>query len=428
MKKRVYGIETEYGFVGSIRDSTYAKWLRNGGKLYVDGNHPEYCTPECSSPRDVVKYDKAGELIAQSEFSGSLYKNNVAENIEGKGLASFGCHENYLVHERPIYDLIPALIPFLVTRQIFTGAGGGLSHGKYLISPRAMHIDYDVGEGTQKGNRPIVNTRDKPYADPSRYRRLHLIHADANMSEVCTYLKIGTTSLVLDLLEEGRITPLVLANPVETLKSLSENVEGRWLVELEGGKRMKATDVQRVYLEAACRHIEFDETSKDIAERWGKALDSLDRDPEELSMWLEWIMKKNLLLGFAREENIPLDHARVKNLELQFTDISRKRSAFYFLQDRGLTERIVSDKEIREAVHSPPQDTRARFRGLVARTMPYGFIQWNEIRLKDGRNFLMPDPLDNYTRYEEEPGREAPKADREGLLRRLFGWIYRRRA
>ncbi len=406
MKKRIYGLETEYGFTGKSVISKLPEWLCNGARLYADGDHPEYATPECASVRDLVKHDKAGELLVQKAFEGKLYKNNVAAAISGAGLSSFGCHENYLTAARPLIELVPSLIPFLVTRQLFTGAGGGLAHGKYLISPRAMHINKEFSAITTANERGIVCLRDEPHADQLKYKRLHLITADANMSEVSTYMKMGTTSIVLDLIEEGRLPLISLSRPVDTLKALSWNTSGGWMVKTGDGKAMRATDVQRIYLDTAIRFASPDQTTFDVLGRWAKYLDALDRDPQELAGAVEWVMKREVLEAFAAEEQIPVGHQRVKNLELQMTDIDRKESRYYFLEKKGLVERIVTDEEILEATMEPPRDTRAFCRAnmIYSKSCRPISIDWEKVMMEGGATFSLKDPLDSYNRYLDELG------------------------
>src|SRR4051795_4018383 len=280
--------------------------LTNGARLYVDHAHPEYSTPEVTNPRDIVLWDKAGERVMAeaarraARVPGTqpiqLYKNNT----DGKG-ASYGAHENYLMDRKtPFIDIIRGLIPFFVTRQVFAGAGRvgigteGRTQG-FQLSSRADFFEVEVGlETTLK--RPIINTRDEPHADADKYRRLHVIIGDANLSEIASYLKMGTTSLVLNMIEEKVFTgELGIADPVSELKAVSHDPSLKHLIRLRDGRRLTALDLQWAYYERARAFVDeragddVDEQTADVLDRWEDILDKLGRDPMLLSDELDWV-------------------------------------------------------------------------------------------------------------------------------------------
>jgi proteasome accessory factor PafA2 len=354
--------------------------LTNGARLYVDHAHPEYSTPECRTPRDVVVWDKAGELIMldASERAATvpnsrpilLYKNNT----DNKG-ASYGAHENYLMRRQtPFGDIVRHITPFFVSRQVVTGAGrvgigqDGTDHG-FQISQRADYFEVEVGlETTLK--RPIVNTRDEPHADPDKYRRLHVIIGDANLSEISTYLKVGMTSLVLAMIEERFLsTDLSLAKPVRSLHEISHDVSLRHTVELKDGRRMTAVQIQLEYLEQARKFVEdrygsdADEQTVDVLNRWESVLTRLERDPMECRRELDWVAKLALLESYRQRDGLGWDHPKLALIDLQYADIRPDKGLYHRLVRLGSMERLLGDTEVRRAVDHPPTDTRAYFRG-----------------------------------------------------------------
>ncbi|MPZ94323.1 MAG: proteasome accessory factor PafA2 [Propionibacteriales bacterium] len=354
--------------------------LTNGARLYVDHAHPEYSTPECMSPLDIVRWDKAGEqiMLAASKRAAQvpnsrpilLYKNNT----DNKG-ASYGAHENYLMPRRtPFADIVRHITPFFVSRQVICGAGrvgigqDGAVNG-FQISQRADYFEVEVGlETTLK--RPIVNTRDEPHADPEKYRRLHVIIGDANLSEISTYLKVGTTSLVLAMIEE-RFLPgdLGFAHPVKELRSISHDPTLRHLVELKDGRRVTAVQVQLDYLEHARKFVEdrygadADEQTVDVLERWESVLTRLERDPMECRRELDWVAKLGLLSSYRDRDGIDWDHPKLHLVDLQYADIRPEKGLYHQLVRRGSIDRLLTDAEVDHGVAHPPTDTRAYFRG-----------------------------------------------------------------
>ncbi|MGI8613442.1 MAG: depupylase/deamidase Dop [Nocardioidaceae bacterium] len=359
--------------------------LTNGARLYVDHAHPEYSTPECTNPRDVVRWDKAGEAVMRraAELASALpnatrlllYKNNV----DNKG-ASYGAHENYLMQRStPFADIVRHLVPFFVTRQVFCGAGrvglrqDGTEHG-FQISQRADYFEVEVGlETTLK--RPIINTRDEPHADPSKYRRLHVIIGDANCSEIATYLKVGATALVLAMIE-ARAVPdgLALESPVAELRSVSRDPSLRHLVTLKDGRRLTAVQVQWAYFESARAFVESlgetDQQTLDVLGRWERVLGRLEDDPMSCRDELDWVAKLALLESYRARDDLGWDHPKLQLVDLQYADVRKDKGLYHRLVANGAMRRLLTDEEIAGAVDHPPEDTRAYFRGRCLAKYP----------------------------------------------------------
>ncbi|WP_369406318.1 depupylase/deamidase Dop [Nocardiopsis trehalosi] len=354
--------------------------LTNGARLYVDHAHPEYSAPEVTNPRDAVLWDKAGETVMAdaARRAGSipgvepiqLYKNNT----DNKG-ASYGCHENYLMRRStPFGDIVRHLIPFFVSRQIVCGAGrvgigaDGRDSG-FQISQRADFFEVEVGlETTLK--RPIINTRDEPHADPDKYRRLHVIIGDANMSEVSTYLKLGTTALVLAMIEDGFIgVDLSLETPVADLRAFSHDPGLTHTARLRDGRRMTALQLQREYLEQARKYVEdrfgtdVDPDTADVLARWESVLDRLADDPMRLADELDWVAKLKLLEGYRTRDGLDWGHHRLQLVDLQYSDVRPDKGLYNRLVARGRMKRLLDPAEVERSVTEPPEDTRAYFRG-----------------------------------------------------------------
>jgi proteasome accessory factor A len=353
--------------------------LTNGARLYVDHAHPEYSTPEVTDPLDAVVWDKAGERVMTeagelaSRTHGvtfALYKNNT----DGKG-ASYGTHENYLMSRRtPFGAVVTHLTPFVVSRCVVTGAGRvGLGQETrrhaFQISQRADFFEVEVGlETTLK--RPLINTRDEPHADAERYRRLHVIIGDANLAETATYLKVGTSALVLAMVEAGALPDdLVLADPVAALHQISHDPTLRTTVATTDGRQVSALDVQERYHEQACAFVEqraggdVDPRTADVLERWGDVLERLRRDPLELADELDWPAKLALLEGYRARDGLDWSHPKLALVDLQYHDLRPSRSLYQRLVDSGRMKRLVTDAQVAAAVTDPPEDTRAYFRG-----------------------------------------------------------------
>ncbi|GAA2120584.1 depupylase/deamidase Dop [Nocardioides bigeumensis] len=354
--------------------------LTNGARLYVDHAHPEYSTPEVTTPLDIVRWDKAGEqvmldaAIRAGQVPGALplvlYKNNT----DNKG-ASYGAHENYLMRRStPFGDIVRHLTPFFVSRQVVCGAGrvgigqDGREHG-FQISQRADYFEVEVGlETTLK--RPIINTRDEPHADPERYRRLHVIIGDANLAEVSSYLKVGSTAIVLAMIEDKFITQdLTVEGSVASLRAVSHDPTLSHLVTLTDGRRMTAVQLQMEYLDLARKYVEdrlgadADAQTLDVLTRWESVLDRLERDPMLCAEELDWVAKLKLLSGYRDRDGLDWDNAKLHLIDLQYADIRPEKGLYHRLVRAGRITRLLDDAAVESAMHDPPEDTRAYFRG-----------------------------------------------------------------
>ncbi|CAN5333776.1 depupylase/deamidase Dop [soil metagenome] len=356
--------------------------LTNGARLYVDHAHPEYSAPEVADPLDAVIWDKAGERVMEaaarhaSSVPGAprlqLYKNNV----DGKG-ASYGTHENYLCsRETPFASIVTGLTPFFASRQVICGSGRvGLGQSGdeagFQLSQRSDYIEVEVGlETTLK--RGIINTRDEPHADADKYRRLHVIIGDANLAEMSTYLKVGTTALVLDLIEAGvDLTDLQLARPVTAVHHISHDPTLRKTVALADGRELTGLALQRIYLERVSkfldREADRDPRADDIVAKWAMVLDLLERDPMECANILDWPAKLRLLEGFRNREGLAWSAPRLHLVDLQYSDVRLDKGLYNRLVARGSMERLVTEQQVLDAVTNPPTDTRAYFRGECLR-------------------------------------------------------------
>ncbi len=354
--------------------------LTNGARLYVDHAHPEYSAPEVTNPRDAVLWDKAGERIMAeaaeraAQLPGAqpihLYKNNT----DNKG-ASYGTHENYLMkRETPFSDIVRHLTPFFVSRQVVTGAGrvgigqDGHEHG-FQISQRSDFFEVEVGlETTLK--RPIINTRDEPHAVAEKYRRLHVIIGDANLAEVSTYLKLGTTTLVLAMIEDGFLSvDLAVDLPVSTLHAFSHDWSLKELITLRSGRKLTAVQLQMEYAEQARKYVEdrygadADAVTVDVLERWESVLSRLESDPMTLSRELDWVAKLQILEGYRSRDGLDWSSPRLAAVDLQYSDVRPEKGLYNRLAASGRFERIVTEDEVTNAITMPPEDTRAYFRG-----------------------------------------------------------------
>jgi len=357
--------------------------LPNGARYYVDHAHPEYSSPECSNPRDAVIWDKAGERILEDSIKAAeaivpdgekvfIYKHN----SDGKG-NSYGTHENYLVDRKvPFAEIVKHLMPFFVTRQVYTGAGkvGAENTNEkldYQISQRADFFEVEVGlETTFK--RPIINTRDEPHAEPEKYRRLHVIVGDANMCEIPTYLKIGATSLVLKMIEDEFIADdLSLKEPVRALRAVSHDLSCRAPIELADGRSITAVEVQWEYLRLAKKYVEENEdddaVTSDVLARWEHVLEGLESDPRSLERELDWVAKLSVLDAYRERDGLAWDHPKLRLIDLQYHDVRRPKGLYWKLESSGKVETIVTPEEIDHAIDHPPEDTRAYFRGECLR-------------------------------------------------------------
>jgi proteasome accessory factor A len=389
--------------------------LTNGARLYVDHAHPEYSSPEVTGARAAVLWDKAGERVMAlaAERAGrmpgiaplQLYKNNT----DGKG-ASYGTHENYLVtRSTPFNDIIRHLTPFFVSRQVICGAGrvgtgqDGSGTG-FQLTQRADFFEVEVGlETTLK--RPIINTRDEPHADPDKYRRLHVIIGDANLAELATYLKVGTTSLVLAMIEgrwfQDNGVDLSVDGPVTSLRAVSHDPGLTHLVRLRDGRRMTAVQLQMEYLEQATKFVQerggadtgdavADAETRDVLARWEDVLTRLESDPMSLSGELDWVTKLTLLQGYRDREGLAWGAAKLALVDLQYSDVRLDKGLYNRLVAGGRMTRLLTEEEIQAAVLNPPEDTRAYFRGRCLAQFPAAVAaaSWDSVIFDVGRDTL----------------------------------------
>lgn len=439
MDRRIFGIENEYGVTCTFRGQRrlspdevarylfrkVVSWgrssnvfLRNGARLYLDvGSHPEYATPECDDIEDLVTHDKAGERVLEGlliDAERRLHEEGIAgevylfkNNTDSAG-NSYGCHENYLVGRQGEFSrLADILIPFLVSRQIIVGAGKVIQTPRgamYSVSQRAEHIWEGVSSATTR-SRPIINTRDEPHADAERYRRLHVIVGDSNMSETTTMLKVASCDLVLRMIEEGVVMrDLTMENPIRAIREISHDLTGRRKVRLANGREASALEIQQEYLTRAHDFVDrrgigtpLIERTLDLWERTLKAVDSEDFGLVERE--IDWVIKWKLIERYRAQHNLPLSHPRIAQLDLAYHDIHRDRGLYYLLEKRGAVARVTSDLRIFEAKSVPPQTTRARLRGEFikrAQERRRDFtVDWVHLKLNDQaqRTVLCKDPF-----------------------------------
>lgn len=375
--------------------------LSNGARFYNDHAHPEYSTPECTTLSEIVAHDKAGERIVAEcarrrnlklppEQQLRLYKNNT--DFVGH---SYGCHDNYLMRrDVPWNRVVAGMLPFLVTRQIFAGAGkmgieaesSAGTPGVYQISQRADFFSVLVSIDTMN-RRPLVNTRDEPHADATRYRRFHVIIGDANMSEWATALKIGTTALVLELIERGEAPALELARPVEAVKSISRDQNYQWIVPLHDGRTISALEIQRLYLEAARKlGNPEDEEGSWLLTEWENILNDLERDVASTSDRVDWVAKKFLLSALQEGEGLAWSDPWLQSIDLEYHNIDAEAGLHAELLRQGSMRRIATEEQIKAAIFSPPETTRAYTRGRAVAKFNSAIksIQWDEVVFASG--------------------------------------------
>ncbi|MFI6764264.1 Pup--protein ligase [Streptomyces sp. NPDC050355] len=439
MDRRIFGLENEYGVTCTFRGQRrlspdevarylfrrVVSWgrssnvfLRNGARLYLDvGSHPEYATPECDNVTELVTHDKAGERILEGllvDAERRLHEEGIAgdvylfkNNTDSAG-NSYGCHENYLVARHGEFSrLADILIPFLVTRQLLCGAGKVLQTPRgavYCVSQRAEHIWEGVSSATTR-SRPIINTRDEPHADAERYRRLHVIVGDSNMSETTMMLKVGATDLVLRMIEAGTVMrDLTLENPIRAIREVSHDITGQRKVRLASGREASALEVQQEYYEKAVDFCDRRGIRTGLVERvlelWGRTLEAIrDEDLDRISTEIDWVMKHHLIERYRAKNNITMSHPRVAQIDLAYHDIHRRRGLYYLLERKGQAARICNDLKIFEGKSVPPQTTRARLRGdFIRRAQEQRrdfTVDWVHLKLNDQaqRTVLCKDPF-----------------------------------
>ena len=437
--RRIFGLETEYGVTCAAPDGhglspdevarylfrKVVAWgrssnvfLRNGSRLYLDvGSHPEYATAECDDVRQLIAYDRGGERILEGlvadaqhrlELEGvpgtiHLFKNNT--DSAGN---SYGCHENYLVRRQGDFSrLADILVPFLITRQVLTGAGKvlpGPRGATFCLSQRADHIWEAVSSATTR-SRPIINTRDEPHADAERYRRLHVIVGDSSMAEPTTMLKVGATDMVLRVIEAGiPMRDMALENPIRAIREISHDMTGKAPIVLASGRTVTAIDLQQEYLVRVRDFVEasgeVSSTDKQVFDLWERgllALQSGDLTPVERE--LDWVIKHRLIRRYQEKHSIELSDPRIARLDLAYHDISRTEGLYNLLAARGMVDRVASDIEVLESTAVPPQTTRAKLRGDFVRKAQEAkrdyTVDWVHLKLNDQaqRTVLCKDPF-----------------------------------
>ncbi|GMQ98947.1 MAG: Pup--protein ligase [Acidimicrobiia bacterium] len=440
MQRRIFGIENEYGVTCVLRGQRrlspdevarylfrrVVSWgrssnvfLENGARLYLDvGSHPEYATPECDSIYDVVAHDRAGERILEGLVE-SAERRLVEEGIRGQIYLyrnntdsagnSYGCHENYLIHRHSDFQrTINTLVPFLVTRQVWAGAGKLLQTARgtvYSLAQRAEHIWEGSSSATTR-SRPIINTRDEPHADAELYRRLHVIVGDSNMSEYVTYTKIGSTIALLQMLEDEVVfRDLTLENPIRAIREISHDITCRRKVRLANGRELSALDIQWEYLERVMRYTRSAGVSPEVERAvamWEHLLTGLEKDPLTLHREVDWVAKLQLIERYRGRHNLALSSAKLALIDLNYHDVNRERGLFYKLESAGLVDRIVTDEDVTRAMIDPPATTRARLRGefiKAAKANRRDFtVDWVHLKLNDQaqRTVLCKDPFKAY--------------------------------
>ncbi len=438
MERRIFGLENEYGVTCTFRGQRrlspdevarylfrrVVHWgrssnvfLENGARLYLDvGSHPEYATPECDSVRELVAHDKAGERILEALLSAAevrLHEEGISgqvhlfkNNTDSAG-NSYGCHENYLLTRQGEFArMAEVLIPFFVTRQIYTGAGKvllGPRGAQFCIAQRAEHIWEGVSSATTR-SRPIINTRDEPHADAERFRRLHVIVGDSNMNEWTTYLKVGVTDLVLRMLEANTVMrDLSLENPIRAIREISHDPTCRRRVRLANGRELSAVEIQAEYHERTARFLERrgpDAASRRLLEEWGNALEALSSgELERLAPKVDWVAKQLLIDRYRARHGLPMGSPRVALLDLAYHDVNRERGLYYLMERAGAADRVVEDRDVNRAMREPPQTTRAKLRGDFIRMAKQKrrdyTVDWVHLKLNDQaqRTVLCKDPF-----------------------------------
>jgi proteasome accessory factor A len=438
MLRRIYGVETEYGITFSLRGQRrlspdevsrflfrkVVAWgrssnvfLENGSRLYLDvGSHPEYATAECDSLNDLVAQDKAGESIlrelvgyAQSQLSDEgirgdifLFKNNTDSTGN-----SYGCHENYCIERiEDLSRLENVFIPFLISRQIFTGAGKVVTNAKgtvYSMSQRAEHIWEAISSATTR-SRPIINTRDEPHADPEKFRRLHVIVGDSNMSEFATFLKLGTASVVLAMIEDDivQLRDYAMASPINALRDISYDLWSKEPVKLMNGRDLTALEIQEDLCERAEKFVEVRDLPADqvrAVRLWREVIEQYRSDPMGLADRVDWIAKLQIIDRERERSGIDLSDPKIALIDLLYHDTNLDRGLFYRRSARGHFQRMVTDEQIERATMTPPSTTRAHMRGTFIQAAKQWrrdyTVDWVHLKLNDEmqRTVLLKDPF-----------------------------------
>ena len=437
MERRIFGLENEYGVTCTLHGQRrlspdevarylfrrVVSWgrssnvfLENGSRLYLDvGSHPEYATPECDNLYDLVAHDRAGERILE-DLVRAAEEQLVEEGIKGDIFLfknntdsagnSYGCHENYLLSRHSDFQrTVDTLLPFLVTRQIYTGAGKLLQTARgtaFSIAQRAEHIWEGVSSATTR-SRPIINTRDEPHADAEKFRRLHVIAGDSNMSEYATFVKVGTVAAILQMLEDDvAFRDLTLENPIRAIREISHDITCRRPIRLQNGRELTALDIQWEYFDRVikyARNAGFPAPVQRAVEMWEHLLTNLEKDPLRLDREVDWVMKYHVIERFRQRHQLPLSSPRLAMIDLSYHDVNRKRGLYYLLERRGFADRVVTDRAVDDAMERAPQTTRARLRGDFVRAAKKHnrdfTVDWVHLKLNDQaqRTVLCKDPF-----------------------------------
>ena len=433
------GFGFEHSLPSEIETGLVNVVLTNGARLYVDHAHPEYSTPECFEPREAALYEKAGEVI-MARASESAQRLLVADqrmlihknNSDGKG-NSYGAHENYLLgRDLPFGEIVRHFIGFLVTRQIFTGSGKvGSENGRpatdYQLTQRADFFEEEVGlETTLK--RPIINTRDEPHADSVKYRRLHVIIGDANLSEFQTFLKLGSASLILQALEDDALPePLMPADSVGAVGAVSHDLSLRDPLELSDGRLLTAVDAQWQYLEWATKYArssDLPEVYGDVLRVWEEVLTDLEVDPLRTADRLDWTAKLRILEAYRSRDDLAWNDPKMRLLDLQYHDVAPARGLYHRLVASGRMQRLFTDEQVETAVTDPPERTRAYFRGRCVAKFGSALVaaNWDSLVFDTGEDALKRVPMMEPLRgSKERVGDLLDKADTPTELLRALG-------
>ena len=407
------GFELDASLAPEVETMLVNAVLTNGARYYVDHAHPEISTPEVTTAREALVWDRAAEEIVRASMQHVrsllpeggeiiIHKNN----SDGKG-NSYGCHENYLLaRETPFGRMAGQITPHFVTRQVFCGAGKvgcelpgrPPDHVAYQLSQRADFFEEEIGlETTLK--RPIVNTRDEPHADAQKYRRLHVIVGDANMSEVATYLKVGTTAIVLAMIEDDELgDDWLLGNPVAAIRQVSHDPTLRQTIMLRDGSRATAMEIQWGLLERARKYEQShgldcvgEDIGTDVLAKWETVLAGLEAEPHSVANWVDWVAKRRLVDGYAERHGIEPGSAKLKAIDLQYHDLRSERC----LALRAGLDTMVSADEVTRAMTEPPSTTRAYFRGRCLQKFPDDVVaaNWDSLVFDIGRDPLRRVPM-----------------------------------
>jgi len=439
LRRRIFGLENEYGVTcritgeGKLSPDEVARYLfrrvvswgrssnvflTNGARLYLDvGSHPEYATPECDNVRELIIHDRAGERILE-DLAVEAQERIDDEGIEGQIYLfknntdsagnSYGCHENYLIGRSGEFSTFADIfIPFLISRQIVTGAGKVLPSARgssYCVSQRAEHIWEGLSSATTR-SRPIINTRDEPHADAELYRRLHVIVGDSNMSECTNMLKVGSADLVLQMIEAGvAFRDMSLDNSIRAIREISSDTTGTHTVKLASGLEVTALDMQEEYFSKAATFVVKegidDPNTRLVMDLWGRSLQAIrSQNLQDIGTEIDWVIKKRLMERYMERDSLDWNSPRLAQLDLAYHDINRQRGLFYLLERKGLARRLLNDSEIEVAKTLPPQSTRAKLRGdfiSAAQEKKRDFtVDWVHLKLNDQaqRTVLCKDPF-----------------------------------